>query len=63
MVPGPDQCVLVAAHPQYPSTGAGSFNLRLVQRQLGHSSSKVTEVYANLFQADVERSVERLYRT
>ncbi len=40
---------------------ASKFNLRLVQKQLGHSSSKVTEVYANLFLQDVEKSVERLY--
>ena len=41
---------------------ASGNNLRLVQQQLGHSSCKVTEVYANLFEADTEKSVEKLYR-
>jgi len=37
-------------------------NLRLVQRQLGHSSTRVTEVYAGVFQTEAERSVDQLYQ-
>ena len=41
---------------------ASGRNLRLVAKQLGHSSTKVTEVYTHVFQSASERSVERLYR-
>ena len=41
---------------------AGRYNLRLVQEQLGHSSVRVTEVYAGLIDTDVKQAVERLYR-
>ncbi len=37
------------------------YNLRLVQRQLRHSSSFVTEVYAHVAGPDLERAVERLF--
>jgi site-specific recombinase XerC len=40
---------------------ASNHNLRLVQEQLGHSSVRVTEVYASLVDSDVKRAVERLY--
>ena len=40
---------------------ASKFNLRLVQRQMGHASSKTTEVYAHVFDQDMEKALERLY--
>ena len=40
---------------------ASGFNLRLVQKQLGHSSIKTTEVYADVFNEDTEKALERLY--
>lgn len=40
---------------------ASKFNLRLVQRQLGHESSKTTEVYAHVFDQDMEKALGRLY--
>ncbi len=36
-------------------------DLRLTQRQLGHSSPVITTVYANLLDDDVRRGVERLW--
>ena len=41
---------------------ASNHNLILVQKQLGHSSVKTTEVYANLMDSDVKEAVEKLYR-
>jgi site-specific recombinase XerD len=41
---------------------ASGYNLRLVQEQLGHASIRTTQVYASLFNEDVMRAVERLYR-
>ena len=40
---------------------ASKFNLRLVQKQLGHSSIKTTQVYADVFNEDMEKALERLY--
>jgi len=40
---------------------ASRFNLRLVQRQLGHESSKTTEVYTHVFDQDMEKALGRLY--
>lgn len=40
---------------------ASNHNLRLVQEQLGHSSVKVTEVYAGVMKDDVKKALERLY--
>ena len=40
---------------------ASRYNLRLVQKQLGHSSTKVTEVYADVLNPDVNRALTRLY--
>ena len=37
-------------------------NLRLVQEQLGHSSVKVTEVYASVMNTDAKNAVENLYK-
>ena len=40
---------------------ASGYNLRLVQKQLGHSSSRTTEVYADVMQPDLRKSLEKLY--
>jgi site-specific recombinase XerD len=40
---------------------ASGYNLRLVQKQLGHSSSKITEVYADVLNPDLNRSLEKLF--
>ena len=40
---------------------ASRYNLRLVQKQLGHSSTKVTEVYADVLNPDVNKALTRLY--
>jgi len=36
-------------------------DLRMVQKQLGHSSCQVTEVYADVLREDVEKAVNLLY--
>ncbi|MBU4502957.1 MAG: site-specific integrase, partial [Nanoarchaeota archaeon] len=36
-------------------------DLRMVQKQLGHSSSRITEVYADVLDEDVEKAVNLLY--
>lgn len=36
-------------------------DLRMVQKQLGHSKSKTTEVYADVMDDDLARSLEKLY--
>jgi len=41
---------------------ASNYNLRFVQEQLGHSSIRVTEVYANVILDDAEKALRRLYR-
>ncbi len=40
---------------------ASKYNLRLVQKQLGHSSCRTTEVYADVLNPDLTKSLERLY--
>jgi site-specific recombinase XerD len=40
---------------------ASKYNLRLVQKQLGHSSIKVTEIYADVLRPDLDRAVRNLY--
>ncbi|MFW6106562.1 MAG: tyrosine-type recombinase/integrase [bacterium] len=40
---------------------ASGYNLRLVQKQLGHASIRTTEVYADVMNPELERSLERLY--
>lgn len=40
---------------------ASKYNLRLVQKQLGHSSIAVTEVYADVLSVDLKKAVDRLY--
>jgi len=39
---------------------ASGNDLRLVQKQLGHSSSRITEVYADVMAPDVSKAVEKL---
>ena len=41
---------------------ASGQNLRLVQKQLGHSRITTTQVYADVFAEDAVEAVERLYR-
>ena len=41
---------------------ASNWNLRLVQKQLGHSNCKITEVYADVLAPDVQSALEGLYR-
>ena len=41
---------------------ASDYNLRLVQKQLGHSKSQTTEVYADVMMPDIKRALERLYQ-
>jgi len=40
---------------------ASGWNLRLVQKQLGHASIATTQVYADVMQPDARRALERLY--
>lgn len=42
---------------------AANYNLRLVQKQLGHADIRTTQVYADVFDEDVNRAVERIYRS
>lgn len=41
---------------------ASGYNLRLVQKQLGHSSISTTQVYADVFDEDLTKAVEKLYK-
>jgi site-specific recombinase XerD len=41
---------------------ASSYNLRLVQKQLGHSSIRTTEVYADVMEPDIQDALRRLYK-
>lgn len=41
---------------------ASGGNLRLVQKQLGHARITTTQVYADVFDEDATRAVEKLYR-
>jgi site-specific recombinase XerD len=40
---------------------ASGYNLRLVQKQLGHSSIRPTEVYADVMQPDMQEALRKLY--
>ncbi len=40
---------------------ASGYNLRLVQKQLGHSSIHTTEVYADVMEPDIEDALQKLY--
>ncbi len=40
---------------------ASGYNLRLVQKQLGHSSIQITEVYADVLRPDLDKAVNGLY--
>jgi integrase len=41
---------------------ASRYNLRLVQKQLGHSSIRTTEVYADVMEPDTQEALARLYK-
>ena len=41
---------------------ASGYNLRMVQKQLGHSNIKITEVYADVLQPDLDRAINNIYR-
>ncbi|NVL91383.1 MAG: tyrosine-type recombinase/integrase [Desulfobacterales bacterium] len=40
---------------------AGGYNLRLVQKQLGHAHIGTTQVYADVVEPDMQRALQRLY--
>lgn len=40
---------------------ASSYNLRLVQKQLGHAHIGTTQVYADVMEPDMQRALQRLY--
>lgn len=40
---------------------ASNYNLRLVQKQLGHSRPSTTQVYADVMRPDLHRALKRLY--
>jgi integrase/recombinase XerC len=40
---------------------ASGYNLRLVQKQLGHSHIGTTQVYADVVEPDMQRALQRLY--
>ena len=41
---------------------AGNWNLRLVQKQLGHARITTTQVYADVMMPDVEKALNKLYK-
>jgi site-specific recombinase XerD len=40
---------------------AGGYNLRLVQKQLGHANIRTTQIYADVFDEDLTKALEKLY--
>lgn len=40
---------------------ASGYNLRLVQKQLGHASIKTTQIYADVMNPDLEKALGKLY--
>jgi len=40
---------------------ASNWNLRLVQKQLGHSRITTTQVYADVMMPDIKKALDRLY--
>ena len=40
---------------------ASGYNLRLVQKQLGHAQISTTQVYADVVEPDMQRALKRLY--
>jgi len=41
---------------------ASGYNLRVVQKQLGHADIRTTEVYLGVMQHELQRALEKLYR-
>jgi site-specific recombinase XerD len=40
---------------------ASGYNLRLVQKQLGHANIRTTQIYADVFDEDLNKALEKLY--
>ncbi len=40
---------------------ASDYNLRLVQKQLGHSKSQTTEVYVDVMMPEIKKALDKLY--
>jgi site-specific recombinase XerD len=40
---------------------ASGYNLRLVQKQLGHANIGTTEVYADVMEPDMQKALQKLY--
>jgi site-specific recombinase XerD len=40
---------------------ASGYNLRLVQKQLGHANIRTTQIYADVFDEDLKTALEKLY--
>jgi integrase len=41
---------------------ASNYNLRLVQKQLGHASIRTTQIYADIFDEDLKKALDKLYK-
>ena len=41
---------------------ASNYNYRFVQQQLGHSSIRTTQIYANVLESDGREAIEKLYK-
>lgn len=41
---------------------ASNWNLRLVQKQLGHARITTTQVYADVMMPDVKKALDKLYK-
>jgi integrase len=55
-IPPTDHSALSRAQNTYACQlyKASTYNLRLVQKQLGHSSIRTTEVYADVMEPDIQ---------
>jgi integrase len=42
---------------------ASNYNLRLVQKQLGHASIRTTQIYADIFDEDLKKALDKLYKS
>jgi len=53
---------LLQARNSVTGNGTSGYNLRLVQKQLGHSSIHTTEVYADVMEPDIQDALRELYK-